>query len=571
LIASHSLFIMSFTTFITCFLAMGTTGWAQYVLEDDYLAGGNFFDQFSFWDSADPTDGFVEYQGQSAASSQKLINSSSSNVEMRVDSTNNAPSGRASVRITSNKSYQSGLFILDADHMPTGCGTWPAFWLVGPNWPSGGEIDIIEGVNEQSGNAMTLHTGSGCSITNNDAFSGSISTSNCDVNAVGQDKNAGCSISTTNTQSYGSGFNANNGGVYATEWTSTAISIYFFPRGSIPSDITSGSPEPSSWGKPLAQFQGGCDIPSFFSNQQIVFDTTLCGAWAGAVWSSGSCASKAATCNTFVANNPSAFTDAFWSINALKVYQSGSSTSTKVVSTTAAGYSSSVSVAAPSSTSVWAASYSPSASPTTFALSSKASAPIFSISTPATSPSSVSVAAVSSSTSIWAASYNSSASPTTFVLSSKASAPIFPTGAPTTPPYSTGNTTDSPYLSGSGIASALFPTGTGHASAPYPSGSGIPSALSSFPSPSGTGLTSSMPPVPPPTSLSAASAAPTAPSSPSESSLAAEPVTSTNIPTQSYDWQMRSWTHDHHQHYTPEPQAVRRHLRGHKRHGGGLF
>ncbi|KAK0309485.1 hypothetical protein LTR01_004592 [Friedmanniomyces endolithicus] len=541
---------MSFTTFITCFLAMGTTGWAQYVLEDDYLAGGNFFDQFSFWDSADPTDGFVEYQGQSAASSQKLINSSASNVEMRVDSTNNAPSGRASVRITSNKAYQSGLFILDADHMPTGCGTWPAFWLVGPNWPSGGEIDIIEGVNEQSGNAMTLHTGSGCSITNNDAFSGSISTSNCDVNAAG--------------------FNANNGGVYATEWTSSAISIYFFPRGSIPSDITSGSPEPSSWGKPLAQFQGGCDIPSFFSNQQIVFDTTLCGAWAGAVWSSGSCASKAATCNSFVANNPSAFTDAFWSINALKVYQSGGSTSTKVVSTTAAGYSPSVSVAAPSGTSVWAANYSPSASPTTFALSSKASAPIFPTSAPATSPSSVSVAAVpTSSTSVWAASYNSSASPSTFVLSSKTLAPISPTGAPATPPYSIGNSTDSSHLSssGTGLVSAPFPSGTNHVSAPYPSGTGT---LSAPPSLSSTGLPSTAPAaVSPPTIISAASAPSAAPSSPSESSVAAQPATSSNIPTQSYDWQTRSWTHHHH--YTPVPQAVRRHLKGHKRHGGGLF
>ena len=31
--------------------------------------------------------------------------------------------------------------------MPTGCGTWPAYWLCGENWPYKGEIDIIEGVN----------------------------------------------------------------------------------------------------------------------------------------------------------------------------------------------------------------------------------------------------------------------------------------------------------------------------------------------------------------------------------------------------------------------------------------
>lgn len=56
--------------------------------------------------------------------------------------TNVTPNGRPSVRISSNKTYNSGLFILDVKHMPFGCGTWPAYWLVGPNWPSGGEIDV---------------------------------------------------------------------------------------------------------------------------------------------------------------------------------------------------------------------------------------------------------------------------------------------------------------------------------------------------------------------------------------------------------------------------------------------
>jgi beta-glucanase (GH16 family) len=54
------------------------------------------------------------------------------------------------VRLTSKNSYTHGLVILDLAHMPGGvCGTWPAFWMVGPNWPNSGEIDIIEGVNSQ--------------------------------------------------------------------------------------------------------------------------------------------------------------------------------------------------------------------------------------------------------------------------------------------------------------------------------------------------------------------------------------------------------------------------------------
>lgn len=52
-----------------------------------------------------------------------------------VDSINETPQGRPSIRLTSKKSYNSGLVILDVEHMPVGCGTWPAFWMVGPKWP----------------------------------------------------------------------------------------------------------------------------------------------------------------------------------------------------------------------------------------------------------------------------------------------------------------------------------------------------------------------------------------------------------------------------------------------------
>jgi hypothetical protein len=266
----------------------------------------------------------VQYVDQSTAQQMGLINGSTTeSVSWGVDSTNQTPEGRPSVRISSKKSYNSGLVVLDVEHMPFGCGTWPAFWMVGPDWPNNGEIDILEGVNDQENNGMTLHTGAGCSISSQSdgAFSGTVETDNCDVKAPDQNENAGCSIKHPSKQSYGAGLNDNQGGVYATQWTDDAISVFFFPRGEIPEDALGDSPNPDNWGIPAAKFSGGCDIAKTFQEQQIVFDTTFCGDWAGNVWESGSCASKAATCDEYVQNNPEAFTDAYWTIKALRVYQ----------------------------------------------------------------------------------------------------------------------------------------------------------------------------------------------------------------------------------------------------------
>lgn len=66
-------------------------------------------------------------------------------VTISVDTTNKWPSGgpgRPAVRLISDNTYTHGLFILDLNHMPYGCGTWPAFWLLGPDWPTNGEIGV---------------------------------------------------------------------------------------------------------------------------------------------------------------------------------------------------------------------------------------------------------------------------------------------------------------------------------------------------------------------------------------------------------------------------------------------
>ncbi|KAL6833821.1 glycoside hydrolase family 16 protein [Trichoderma sp. SZMC 28015] len=304
--------------------------YSQYALDVTYDAT-NFFSHFDFYADSDPTHGFVEYVDAQTANSLGLAGTSIGGVFMGVDyTTQNPPKGRKSVRVSSQQSFTHGLFIADIAHMPGSiCGAWPAFWMLGPDWPFSGEIDIIEGVNTQTTNSITLHTGPGFSVSNNGSTSSTqLLSSDCGPN----NSNTGCGQSTADNQNYGDGFNAIRGGVYATEWTSEHIAVWFFPRTNLPLDITTGAPNPDGWGQPLAKFTGvnGCSIDNYFKNNQIVFDTTFCGDWAGQAWASNSeCAALADTCEDYVSNNPSAFAKAFWLINSVKVYNQAPNVATR--------------------------------------------------------------------------------------------------------------------------------------------------------------------------------------------------------------------------------------------------
>lgn len=174
--------------------------------------------------------------------------------------------------------------------------------------------------------------------------------------------------------------------MYAVEWTSQGVSIWFWSRAEIPVDLVSGGAgggvSVEGWGVPVARFAGvGCDfeehfrdlgivslplIPAFppstsplFSSlgpspplspvsshplvsapkpqapspkqttyyskgltKRQIIDTTFCGDWAGATWSSTpTCAALAPSCEAYVQNNPAAFADMYWLINSLRVYR----------------------------------------------------------------------------------------------------------------------------------------------------------------------------------------------------------------------------------------------------------
>jgi len=98
---------------------------------------------------------------------------------------------------------------------------------------------------------------------------------------------AGCVVAETKPDSYESGFAANGGGVWATQFDVKGIYIWFWPRASVPPSIqfatyNSSITDLSEWGAPSASYPtANCNISQFFTPQQLVIDITLCGDWAG--------------------------------------------------------------------------------------------------------------------------------------------------------------------------------------------------------------------------------------------------------------------------------------------------
>ena len=114
--------------------------------------GENLFSFYDFFEGPDVpgSGGFNDYVSYERAKELGILKiESDGSVYM-----GSAPSGvnntgrRQSIRLEGKKFFDRGLFVIDLDHMPNGCGVWPAFWLSDDrNWPHGGEIDIVEGEN----------------------------------------------------------------------------------------------------------------------------------------------------------------------------------------------------------------------------------------------------------------------------------------------------------------------------------------------------------------------------------------------------------------------------------------
>ncbi|KAF4997042.1 hypothetical protein FDECE_12220 [Fusarium decemcellulare] len=307
----------------------------------------NFFDQFNFRDAAyfnqinpdyggDPTNGSVNYLSRRRALSSGLARITNGQVYLGVDSRNKAKlrgnsttiHGRDSLRLESKKTWTKGIMIADIQHMPgTACGVWPSLWSYNFDENPVGEIDIIEGINVQNQNVVSLHTCGACSFTN---IGGTDGRSNCNNGGTESEQCEdgenfdGCG-NTMSRGSYGPTFNQGQGGVYATWLDTNSVKIYWWSRKNIPRDITAGKPDPSKWGKPASQFIGGrnCNVSRYFKGQTIIINITFCGSNIDqGAWDDQCKASTGVdTCDAYVTDHPEAFRQTNWVFNSIKLYQ----------------------------------------------------------------------------------------------------------------------------------------------------------------------------------------------------------------------------------------------------------
>jgi hypothetical protein len=150
---------------------------------------------------------------------------------------------------------------LDALHIPSSPGAWPALWTVahpwpelsGKEWPVGGEIDILEGTNGYSTNQFTFHTAPSCTLPTK---GWSVASQDCNNGylpklIVTYPATVGCVTHSKRKNSFGKSFNEAPGGVFAMDWdVQGGVKIWQFERSQVPADIEIGAPTPSRWGKP---------------------------------------------------------------------------------------------------------------------------------------------------------------------------------------------------------------------------------------------------------------------------------------------------------------------------------
>ncbi|OCF44784.1 endo-1,3(4)-beta-glucanase [Kwoniella heveanensis CBS 569] len=316
-------------------LGAGIVRAAEYPRTESH-SGTSFFDGFRFPVEAydNTTNGDVFWA--TPQNTSLLYVNDAGRVILKVDNTSLVPYNekRYAPKLFSKSTYNPGtVWVMDAVHVPYGCSVWGAFWTQGPNWPTGGEIDIFEGIHMRKQNMMALHTNgtvAECKIDRSKSMSGRIDSEDCnqDVN-----NGSGCTVFDNNEQSYGEAFSQAGGGVYVTEWSTDAIRIWFIARSAVPSSLTltAENIDTSTLGTPVAEYSSStCDIEKLFLPQTLTINIVLCGDFASLpALLEETCPALVGdkTCyTTYVIDDASAtYANAYFELNYINVYSTNSS------------------------------------------------------------------------------------------------------------------------------------------------------------------------------------------------------------------------------------------------------
>ncbi|EJD41512.1 hypothetical protein AURDEDRAFT_186483 [Auricularia subglabra TFB-10046 SS5] len=304
-------------------------------------AGKSFFDNWVYpgtydttnnaptADSTNSGDNWIANKTYSQSAGLTTVNDAGHAI-LKVDDTSTVVYNdkRFSVRIESAELYPVGtVFVLDAVHIPFGCSVWPAYWMSGTQWPEGGEIDVIENVNQATNNQMALHTHGTCTIPRESTtMSGSVVFEDCGDSLNG---NTGCVVRDPSDKSFGKGFNENQGGMWVTEFAEEGISIWFFTRASIPEALkTEGnakSIDTATLGTPVAHYPAtNCNIKELFAPQKIIINISLCGNFARPTFGATCPETRENSCYLdWVIGEPARYSEAFFEIVSHRVFTDG--------------------------------------------------------------------------------------------------------------------------------------------------------------------------------------------------------------------------------------------------------